>query len=317
MRFATGAMPPVALVLLAAGAPLAAGEAPDQPAQASAGPDAAEAPAATPVINAAANVGGLATALPVIDAAIAEGRLETARDIIARMIPQHDQPELRLRAAELALANGALPEAKEAFAALVPTIGARASQGLGVALFRSGALPEARAALDAAVAADPTLVRSWIAIAVIADRERDFARADTAYGRALALAPQSAPLLSNRGYSLMLRGRHAEAEAELVRAVAIDPQLAAARTNLRLARAMQGKYREAFEGSTKATLANDLNTVGFGAMARGDTKTAESYFNRAMALNPRFDPVAWANLRYLKALTEPLGTGVADDEPGS
>jgi Flp pilus assembly protein TadD len=261
------------------------------------------------------NAGALTNALPVIDAAIAEGRLETARDIIARMAPQHDSPELRLRAAELALANGVLDQASQSFAALVPTIGARASQGLGLAKFRSGNLVEARAALDAAVAADPALVRSWIAIGVIADRERDFARADMAYGRALALAPQSAPALSNRGYSLMLRGRHAEAEADLVRALAIEPQLAVARTNLRLTRAMQGKYREAFEGSTKATLASDLNTVGFGAMARGDTKTAETYFNRALALNPRFDPVAWANLRYLKALTEPMGTGVTDEEP--
>lgn len=260
-------------------------------------------------------VDALTTALPVIDAAIAEGRLETARDIIARMASQHDSPELRLRAAELALANGALPEAMQSFAALVPAIGARASQGLGLAKFRSGNLLEARAALDAAVAADPALVRSWIAIGVIADRDRDFARADMAYGRALALQPQSAPALANRGYSLLLRGRHAEAEADLMRALAIEPQLAAARTNLRLTRAMQGKYREAFEGSTKATLASDLNTVGFGAMARGDTKAAETYFNRALALNPRFDPVAWANLRYLKALTDPLGTDVATEEP--
>jgi Flp pilus assembly protein TadD len=253
------------------------------------------------------------TMFSVIDTAIAEGRLETARDIIARVAPQQDSPELRLRAAELALANNALPEAVEAFTALVPTIGARASQGLGLTKFRAGDLAAARQALEAAVAADPALVRSWIALGVIADRQRDFARADTAYAHALAVAPQSAPALSNRGYSLMLRGRHAEAEADLVRALAIEPQLKVAQTNLRLVRAIQGKYREAFAGSTKATLANDLNTVGFGAMVRGDTKTAESYFNRALALNPRFDPVAWANLRYLKAITEPLGTGVSDD----
>jgi Flp pilus assembly protein TadD len=278
---------------------------------------------AAPPVSAQAPVAGTApasgavqpplTMFSVIDTAIAEGRLETARDIIARVAPQQDSPELRLRAAELALANNALPQAVEAFTALVPTIGARASQGLGLAKFRAGDLAAARQALEAAVAADPALVRSWIALGVIADRQRDFARADTAYARALAVAPQSAPALSNRGYSLMLRGRHAEAEADLVRALAIEPQLKVAQTNLRLVRAIQGKYREAFAGSTKATLANDLNTVGFGAMVRGDTKTAESYFNRALALNPRFDPVAWANLRYLKAITEPLGTGVRDD----
>jgi Flp pilus assembly protein TadD len=265
------------------------------------------------------------TTFSVIDTAIAEGRLETARDIIARLAAQQDSPELRLRDAELALAANALPEAAKAFEALVPMIGARASQGLGLAKFRARDLAAARRALEAAVAADPMLARSWIALGVIADRERDFARADMAYGRALAIAPQSAPALSNRGYSMMLRGRHAEAEADLVRALAVEPQLQVAQTNLRLVRAMQGKYREAFQGSTKATLASDLNTVGFGAMARGDTKTAETYFNRALALNTRFDPVAWANLRYLKSITEPLGLGpdalphgdAADDRAGN
>jgi Flp pilus assembly protein TadD len=257
------------------------------------------------------------TSFSIIDAAIAEGRLETARDIIGRLAPTQDSPELRLRAAELALANNALPEAVAAFTALVPAIGPRASQGLGLAKFRGGDPAAARQALEAAVAADPTLVRSWIALGVIADRDRDFARADLAYDRALGVAPDSSAALSNRGYSLMLRGRHADAEADLARALAIEPQLKVAQTNLRLARAMQGKYRQAFEGSTKATLASDLNTVGFGAMARGDTKTAETYFNRALALNPSFDPVAWANLRYLKAITQPLGLGPGNDLDGN
>jgi Flp pilus assembly protein TadD len=276
--------------------------------------EAAQAQAAPAVLETANPTGPAPlTTFSVIDAAIAEGRLETARDIIGRLSPTQDSPELRLRAAELALANNALPEAVQAFTALVPAIGPRASQGLGLAKFRAQDLAAARQALEAAVAADPALVRSWIALGVIADRDRDFARADLAYGRALGVVPQSATALSNRGYSLMLRGRHADAEADLVRALAIEPQLKVAQTNLRLARAMQGKYRQAFEGSTKATLASDLNTVGFGAMARGDTKTAESYFNRALALNPSFDPVAWANLRYLKAITQPLGTGASDD----
>jgi tetratricopeptide (TPR) repeat protein len=79
---------------------------------------------------------------------------------------------------------------------------------------------------------------------------------------------------------------------------------------------MQGHYREAFADSDKAGLAVDLNTVGFAAMARGDYATAETYFNRALALNPRFDQIAWANLRYMKSLTEPLGTGVSPDTVG-
>lgn len=270
---------------------------------------AAEPPA--PIANAAT--------LSVIDAAIGAGRLEDARDIIARSKAQQDGPELRLRAAELALANNAMPEARESFAALVadPVVGARASQGMGLVHFRAGEMAAAQQAFETATTADPSLIRSWIGAAVIADRARDFARADVAYARALAIDPRSAAALTNRGYSLLLRRRYAEAEADLAQAVAIEPQLAVAQTNLRLARAMQGRYREAFNGSTKATLANDLNTVGFGAMARGDNHTAETYFNRALALNTRFDPVAWANLRYLKSITQPLGTGVTENTPGN
>ncbi len=269
-------------------------------------------------------------ALPIIDAAIASGRLEAARDIIARTAAVHDSPRLRLRAAELALANNALAEAATSFSDLVAAarssaatdkaidaaVVAAAHQGLGLVRLRQGDLAAAQTALDAAVAGDPTLVRAWTAKGVIADRQRDFKAADAAYGRAVGLDPNSATALTNRGYSLMLRGRHAEAEADLARATTIDPGLDAARTNLRLARALQGRYREAFADSTKAGLAADLNTVGFAAMARGDYPTAETYFNRALALNPRFDQTAWANLRYLKSLTEPLGTGFASDEMG-
>lgn len=266
-------------------------------------------PAAEPAIS-------VDTALPVIDAAIGAGRLEDAALIIARLATTHDSPELRLRSAELALASAAPDEALLRFSSLIaiPETAARANQGIGLAQYRKADFVAAKTALEAAVAADPALVRSWIALAAIADANRDFAAADAANAKALAIDANSAAALTNRGYSLLLRGKAAEAEADLVRATQIDPKLAVAQTNLRVARAMQGKYREAFAGSSKESLAADLNNVGFGALSRGDTHTAETYFNRALSLNTRFDPVAWANLRYLKSLTQPLGTGVSDEE---
>lgn len=274
---------------------------------------AAAPPAPPPAAEPAANV---AAALPIIDAAIASGRLEDAALIIARLAATHDSPELRLRSAELALASAGPVEAITWFSTLtdVPETAARARQGLGLAQYRTGDHAAAQKSLEAAVAADPALLRSWIALAAIADGKRDFAAADAAYAKALAIDPNSAAALTNRGYSLLLRDRAADAEADLVRAAQIDPGLAVAQTNLRVARAMQGKYREAFAGSNKESLAADLNNVGFGALARGDTHIAETYFNRALSLNPRFDPIAWANLRYLKSLTQPLGTGVSDEE---
>ncbi len=252
----------------------------------------------------------------IIDAAIADGRLNAAAEIIGRAAARADSPALRLRVAELALARGTLADAATAFMALVapgaggvaaePAIVAQAQQGLGLVRLRQNDLAAATAALDAALAIDPALVRAWTARGIIADKTRDFATANAAYGKALALAPESAVVLTNQGYSLLLQGRHAEAEAQMARAVVIDPNLVAAQTNLRLARALQGRYKEAFAGATPDRLAAALNTVGFAAMVRGDYATAETYFNRALSQNSRFDSVAWANLRYLKDITHPM-----------
>lgn len=241
--------------------------------------------------------------LAMIDAAIRDGRLPAAREAIGRAWAS-GSPEVQLRAAELALASDSLPEAADAFTQLLadPAMAARAGQGLGLTQLRQGKTTEAVATLDKALAADPTLVRAWNARAVAADRLKDWAGADAAYARAIALAPDDADVLTNRGYSLLLRERFTAAEMDLARAVAIAPQNSVARTNLRIARAMQGRYEEAFQGATKASLAEDLNTVGYVAMARGDLSVAEAYFNRAMSLNPAFDRVAWANLQYLKSL---------------
>jgi len=243
-------------------------------------------------------------ALAMLDAAIAEGRADDARALIAPMWAS-SAPEVALRAAELALASGSLPEAAEGFLAL--TTGATetqaaAWQGLGITRLKQGRMAEAKDALDRAVTADAGLARAWNALAVIADRQRDWSAADAAYARAIAAQPGEAAWLANRGWSHLLRGHHVAAEQDLQAALALKADLATARTNLALARAMQGRYQDAFRQSDKKTLAADLNTVGYAAMARGDLAVAEAYFNRALNLNPQFDRVAWANLQYLVAL---------------
>lgn len=241
-------------------------------------------------------------ALAMLDAAIAEGRTDDARALIAPMWAS-GAPEVALRAAELALASGSLPEAAEGFSAL--TTGALAGpafQGLGITRLKQGRTADATAALDQAVAADPGLARAWNARAVIADRQRDWPAADAAYAKAIAAQPGEAAWRANRGWSHLLRGHHVAAEQDLITALALKADLAPARTNLALARAMQGRYQDAFRQSDKKTLATDLNTVGYAAMARGDLAVAEAYFNRALSLNPQFDRAAWANLQYLVAL---------------
>ena len=238
-----------------------------------------------------------------VDDALSAGRIEEASQTLAASasIPS---PRLDLEKAEYALATGDFAAAEAGFSALTADkdIAARAHQGLGLARLRRGATALAIVSLDSALALDPHLARALIARGVAADDAKDGIHAEAFYGRALELEPNSAMALTDRGYSRLARGRLAEAIADLRHALAIDPRMSAARTDLELALAGSGDYKGAFALSTKDTLAHDLNTVGFAAMGRGDYAVAETYFTRAMELNPQFDRTAWANLIYVKQL---------------
>lgn len=256
-------------------------------------------PADLAALTAAAVQPATPQALAQLDAAIAEGRLADARALIAPLWAA-DSPEVALRGAELALASASYTEAADGFRALTEgPVAARAWQGLGITQLKQGNPAEAATALDKALALDAGLARAWNARAVVADRQRDWATADAAYAKAIAAAPTDAAMLANRGWSMLLRGHHVAAERDLERALSLAPNDPVVRTNLALARAMQGRYQEAFRHSSRASLATDLNNVGYAAMARGDLAVAEAYFNRALNLNPQFDRTAWANLQYL------------------
>lgn len=278
---------------------------------------AADAKAATAADEAVQPAAGAAAAaaqalsLEFIDKAIAEGRHKSAGELILRARARFPGPQMALREAELMLAHGAFTEAATAFRLLEddPAVGARALAGRGIAAIKSGQDAAAETLLAAAVERDPGLGRAWSARAVLADRRRDWATADTFYARAIAALPRSADILNNRGYSRLLQGRHSEAEADLSAALKLNPALRAAATNLTLARAMQGRYAEAFTSADRDALARDLNTVGVAAMLRGDTRIAQSYFTRALDINGRYDRTAQANLAYLRTIDPELDSG--------
>jgi len=240
-----------------------------------------------------------------IDAALATGALSDAAQLIARDGAHLPDARAALARSDYALAANDTETAAAGYRVLVdqPAVAARAYLGLGLIALGKGDSAAAATALDLACERDPLLVRAWVARGVAADRQRDWDRAERMYDRALVLAPGSGAALTNRGYSRLLRGRLDASISDSLAALAIDPGMAAATNNLRLARAMLGDYKSAFAGSTKATLASDLNTVGFAAMSRGDYSIAESYFTRAMRISPQFDRIAWDNLVYLKELS--------------
>ena len=247
---------------------------------------------------------GAAFTLEFIDMALAEGRLKSAADLITRARFRYNGPELQLREAELLLASGLRTEADMGFRVLEaePATAARAKTGRAVGLMREGETTLARELLTTATRLDPSLARAWSALAVLADWEQDWKAADSYYGKALAAAPRDATVYNNRGYSRLLQRRAPEAEADFLMALQLQPKLGSAETNLRLARGLQGHYTEAFAGSSREQLGRDLNTVGYAALLRGDMKLAESYFSRALELDPQYQGTAAANLAYLKQL---------------
>jgi Flp pilus assembly protein TadD len=248
------------------------------------------------------------TPYTLIDTAIAEGRFAAAEEIIRRAPLEADDPELLIRVAELALAAGRTGEAMGGFLNLVDTsvTAARAWAGLGRIRLQRKDNSGAQEALDKALALDPGLTSARLARAILHDRSKNWRRAEADYTELLTLDPSNSLALANRGWSRLLRGQHAAAEADLMAALAALPEAAPSRpriaNNLRLARAMQGHYEQAFADSSRDRLAQDLNLVGFAAMARGDDDIAAAYFRRALELNPRHDKAAAANLAYLEAL---------------
>jgi len=86
-------------------------------------------------------------------------------------------------------------------------------------------------------------IDSWIGLGASYDQLKRFDLADRAYAQALAIDGESARLLNNMGYSMMLRGRFTEARSRFERALAIEPENVVVKNNLALLANVRVKYR--------------------------------------------------------------------------
>ena len=82
-------------------------------------------------------------------------------------------------------------------------------------------------------------------LAVVHDRLGRFQESAGYYAKALAAAPGDAEIFCDKGYSLYLQRRWAEADMCLRQAIALKPRLARAHNNLGLLLARDGKVDEA------------------------------------------------------------------------
>jgi Flp pilus assembly protein TadD len=111
---------------------------------------------------------------------------------------------------------------------------------LGRTLQESGDLKAAEAAFRDALAKDPRRADAEARLAILAEERGDPKQAEEHFERALKLAPKDPDILCDRGYSLYLQRRWADAESCLRKALKEDPRHARGHNNLGLVLARQG-----------------------------------------------------------------------------
>ena len=235
-----------------------------------------------------------------IDRAIAMHRFDQARLMIAAAVKDGATGQTIERPlAALAFASGRNEEALARLEALLrvaphdPLLLEQAT----IAAIRLGKTDVALPYAERAGRLPKASWRLWNAEGVMADGARDWAEADRAYARAMALAPGEADVANNLGWSRLLRGDWPGAAEALARAAALSPRSVRIANNLELAElglARDLPTRHASESST--AYAARLNDAGIAALSRGDTSRARAAFARAIEASGRWYARADANL---------------------
>jgi Flp pilus assembly protein TadD len=172
----------------------------------------------------------------------------------------------------------------------------------GIARLQLGRVDEAIAILDRALRQPRAGWQAWNARAVAADRRRDWRTADRAYAAGLKVAPQTASLLNNLGWSLMLRGRWSEAERLLAEAHALAPSEERIADNLDLAKSAAAADLPAREqGESEADYAARLNDAGVVAILQSNSNKAVAAFARALEVSNSWYVRAANNLTIAEA----------------
>lgn len=177
---------------------------------------------------------------------------------------------------------------------------ALANQGLGMVYFNARQFEDAKGYLNEAVALDPTLWRSHNSLGVLADMDEQYSLAIEHYSAAIAVRPRQASLHNNRGYSRYLSGNLTDAKQDFLAAVDIDAGYERAWRNLGLVLAREGNYDRALSAMMLGIERHvALNDIGYVAMLDGNYQVAQSYFEEAIRVSPRYYPTARDNLTEL------------------
>jgi uncharacterized protein (TIGR03790 family) len=155
-----------------------------------------------------------------------------------------------------------------------------------------GDLDGARAALEEAVAADPSIVAAWQTLAVVYDSTNAFDKANEVYRRLLAGNPKDVVALNNLAYNLGVRGTERDEAVTLAeRAQLLAPANPSVLDTLGWIRHLRGDHEGALKALVPAAkLASEDAEIQLHAAiamaAGGYMREATQALDRAQALSP-------------------------------
>lgn len=236
--------------------------------------------------------------------ALQAGRLEQAQIMLDAAVSAGAQGEEvdRVRA-ELAFKSGNYAEALKRYEVLAA---AHPGEPLnferaGIAALQTGQVTRAEPILKSATAFPNASWRAWNACGALADFRRDWDAADDAYDHALALAPDRAEVLNNKGWSLLLRGQWTDALALIERAASLDPKSPRIASNLELAQAaVATDLPKRKPGESDSDWAARLNDAGVIAASSGDRQRAIAAFAQAIEASSQWFERAANNLALVE-----------------
>lgn len=237
--------------------------------------------------------------------ALRVGRLDQAKLMVERAVGAGASGnQLNQTLADLAYALGRNDEALVRYEALLKISPDNQSylEPAGIAALRIGDDERAIQLLSRATSLPNPTWHAWNALGVAADFRSEWNLADKCFEEASRLAPSNAALINNRGWSLLSRGKWAEALVFLERAAALDPDSARTKNNLELARAaLSSDLPERQPGETASSWASRLNDAGMAAELLGDRQRAIAAFSRALETSNQWYARAANNLEAINA----------------
>ena len=167
------------------------------------------------------------------------------------------------------------------------------------ALIRAGDWKAAQSQLNAIPPTYETY-RRYRLEAMVADSNKNWAKADSFYEIAAGLTTTPSGVYNNWGFSKLSRGDYRDAERLFGEAVKYDPNLFTAKNNMALARAAQRNYDLPIVPMTQTERAQLLYTLALGAIKQGDVTIGKSLLRQAIDTSPQHFEAAVRSLEALE-----------------